>query len=174
MYIVPNMRELSNMGILSLIIKTVIIQPKNRKVLELKQHLCRIAGGIMAPLALSNKLYYTMLVFLDFPMKSNTHPTYYPDAKVVCACGNTFSVGSTQKETHTEICSNCHPFFTGKQNLVDTAGRVDRFKAKMEKTTKLKAKKAESKAKKSQKKETAEKPDTKAKLEKIKESLDNK
>lgn len=61
-------------------------------------------------------------------MKANVHPTYYPNAKVICACGNTFTTGSTVPELHVEICSACHPFFTGKQNLVDTAGRVDRFK----------------------------------------------
>jgi len=61
-------------------------------------------------------------------MKSTGHPTYYPNAKVTCACGNTFTTGSTVEELHVEICSACHPFFTGKQNLVDTAGRVERFK----------------------------------------------
>ena len=60
-------------------------------------------------------------------MKKDTHPTYYPDAKVVCACGNTFTVGSTVKEIHIELCSNCHPFYTGKQKLVDTARRVEKF-----------------------------------------------
>lgn len=61
-------------------------------------------------------------------MKKDIHPTYYADAKVVCACGNTFTTGSTVPELHVEICSNCHPFFTGKQKLVDTAGRVEKFK----------------------------------------------
>ena len=61
-------------------------------------------------------------------MKKDIHPTYHADAKVVCACGNKFTVGSTVKEIHVEICSNCHPFYTGKERLVDTAGRVDRFK----------------------------------------------
>lgn len=66
-------------------------------------------------------------------MKKNTHPDYYPDAKVTCVCGNTFKVGSTQPELKVEICSACHPFYTGKQKLVDTARRVDKFKKKMEK-----------------------------------------
>lgn len=61
-------------------------------------------------------------------MKSSTHPTYFPEAKVACACGNTFTIGSTVQELHVEICSACHPFFTGKQKLMDAAGRVDRFK----------------------------------------------
>jgi large subunit ribosomal protein L31 len=69
-------------------------------------------------------------------MKTKIHPKYYTDAKVICACGNTFSTGSTQAEIRTEICSNCHPFYTGKQNLVDTAGRVERFTAMVEKKKK--------------------------------------
>lgn len=59
-------------------------------------------------------------------MKANTHPKYY-QAKVTCACGNEFVVGSTIPEIKLDICSNCHPFFTGKQKFVDTAGRVDKF-----------------------------------------------
>ncbi len=62
-------------------------------------------------------------------MKEGIHPEYYI-AKVTCACGNTFEVGSTAKELRIEICSSCHPFFTGKQKFVDTAGRVERFKKK--------------------------------------------
>jgi large subunit ribosomal protein L31 len=61
-------------------------------------------------------------------MKSTIHPTYHPKAKVICACGHTFTTGSTVPELHVEICSACHPFFTGKQKMIDTAGRVDRFK----------------------------------------------
>ena len=60
-------------------------------------------------------------------MKSDIHPQYYKNAKVVCACGNTFEVGSTQKELRVEICSACHPFYTGKQKLIDTARRVEKF-----------------------------------------------
>jgi large subunit ribosomal protein L31 len=59
-------------------------------------------------------------------MKEKIHPKYY-NAKVRCACGNEFEIGSTQKEIRVEICSKCHPFFTGKQKLVDTAGRVEKF-----------------------------------------------
>jgi large subunit ribosomal protein L31 len=61
-------------------------------------------------------------------MKDKIHPKYYADAKVICACGNTFTTGSTQKELKVELCSKCHPFFTGEQRIVDTGGRVERFK----------------------------------------------
>jgi large subunit ribosomal protein L31 len=61
-------------------------------------------------------------------MKQGIHPTFYPDAVVVCGtCGNTFHTGSTRKEIHLDICSNCHPFYTGEQRIVDTAGQVERF-----------------------------------------------
>lgn len=63
-------------------------------------------------------------------MKAEIHPTYYTDAKVVCVCGNTFTTGSTMKEINIDICSECHPFYTGKQKLVDTEGRVEKFKKK--------------------------------------------
>jgi len=61
-------------------------------------------------------------------MKKDIHPTYYSDARIICACGQTMTTGSTVKEIHVEICSACHPFYTGKEKLIDTAGRVDRFK----------------------------------------------
>ncbi len=61
-------------------------------------------------------------------MKTGIHPKYYPNAKVICACGNTWTTGSTQEVIHTEICSKCHPFFTGDmQRIVDIEGQVDRF-----------------------------------------------
>lgn len=66
-------------------------------------------------------------------MKQGIHPTYYPDAKVICACGNTWTTGSTKKEIHTEVCSKCHPFFTGQQQrLIDIEGQVDRFYKKLQ------------------------------------------
>ncbi len=65
-------------------------------------------------------------------MKAQIHPTWYPDAKVTCACGNTFTVGATVPEIHVEVCYNCHPFYTGTMKFVDTAGRVDAFKARRE------------------------------------------
>lgn len=63
-------------------------------------------------------------------MKPNIHPKYYAEAKVTCACGNSFLTGSTKPEIKVEICSKCHPFFTGEMKFVDTLGRVDRFKQK--------------------------------------------
>ena len=61
-------------------------------------------------------------------MKDKIHPQYYTDAQAICACGNTFTVGSTRKTLKVELCSKCHPFFTGERRMVDTAGRVERFK----------------------------------------------
>jgi len=60
-------------------------------------------------------------------MKKDIQPKYFHDAVVKCACGNTFTTGSTEKELKVEICSKCHPFFTGKQKMVDSRGRVDKF-----------------------------------------------
>ncbi|OGE25091.1 50S ribosomal protein L31 [Candidatus Daviesbacteria bacterium RIFCSPHIGHO2_02_FULL_39_12] len=65
-------------------------------------------------------------------MKANIHPTWYPEAKVTCACGNSFTTGSTVPAIRVELCSNCHPFYTGAQKFVDTLGQVDRFVKKME------------------------------------------
>jgi len=78
-------------------------------------------------------------------MKKDIHPQYYPKARATCACGNTFTVGSTKPELNVEICSACHPFYTGKEKLIDTAGRVDRFR-------KMQAKKSDLAAKQSVKK----------------------
>lgn len=80
-------------------------------------------------------------------MKRDIHPTYYEKAKARCACGNTFTVGSTKPEIQTEICSSCHPFYTGSQELIDTAGRVERFKARKEKAKKQPTKKKVKKTK---------------------------
>lgn len=66
-------------------------------------------------------------------MKGDIHPKYYPNAKVRCACGNSFTLGSTKESFEVEICHACHPFYTGKEKLVDTAGRVEKFKARMAK-----------------------------------------
>ena len=63
-------------------------------------------------------------------MKAKIHPTWFPEAKVICACGNTFTTGATVPEVHVEVCYACHPFYTGNMKFVDTAGRVDAFKAK--------------------------------------------
>ncbi len=60
-------------------------------------------------------------------MREKIHPTWYPEALVICACGNTWTVGATVPEIHTDVCSACHPFYTGEQRIVDTEGQVDRF-----------------------------------------------
>lgn len=65
-------------------------------------------------------------------MKANIHPTYYDNARVVCACGNSWLTGSTIKEINVNICSQCHPFYTGEQRIVDTVGRVERFVKRLE------------------------------------------
>jgi large subunit ribosomal protein L31 len=65
-------------------------------------------------------------------MKQGIHPTYYENAQVICACGNTWTTGSTRKTIHTDVCSKCHPFFTGEQRIVDTEGQVDRFYKKLQ------------------------------------------
>jgi large subunit ribosomal protein L31 len=72
-------------------------------------------------------------------MKTETHPTYFPEAKVTCVCGRSFAVGSSQKELRVEICSACHPFYTGNDKLLDTAGRVEKFKQRKAAATKPKA-----------------------------------
>ena len=61
-------------------------------------------------------------------MKDKIHPQYYDDAQVVCACGHSFTTGSTTKVMKVEVCSSCHPFFTGERRVMDIAGRVERFK----------------------------------------------
>ncbi len=94
-------------------------------------------------------------------MKKETHPEYHPKAKVSCACGNTFTIGSTHKEISVEICYACHPTYTGKKKLIDTAGRVEKFKARQEKaakkTTRSKTEKRASRKKTQTKKETKKK-----------------
>jgi large subunit ribosomal protein L31 len=65
-------------------------------------------------------------------MKERIHPKYYPNATVICSCGNTWTTGSTVELIRTDICSACHPFFTGEQRIVDTAGQVDRYQKRMQ------------------------------------------
>src|SRR5512138_2389514 len=65
-------------------------------------------------------------------MKEKIHPKYYPEARVVCACGNSWTTGATVPEIRTDVCSACHPFFTGEQRIVDTAGQVDRFMKRLD------------------------------------------
>lgn len=75
-------------------------------------------------------------------MKTDIHPNYFPEATVQCACGNIFTTGSTLESMRVEICSHCHPFYTGKQKLIDTARRVEKFQAKVAKASALKTKRA--------------------------------
>jgi large subunit ribosomal protein L31 len=101
-------------------------------------------------------------------MKKDIHPKYFPDATVTCACGKVFKIGGTLEKAEVEICSNCHPFYTGQEKLLDTAGRVEKFKAKKakaeaapKKIKKVRIKKvAEEKAKPKAKPKTAAKKKT--------------
>lgn len=70
-------------------------------------------------------------------MKQEIHPEWFPQATVVCQCGNTWQTGATVEEIRTEICSNCHPFFTGEQRIVDTEGRVDKFMKRLQQRDKI-------------------------------------
>lgn len=81
-------------------------------------------------------------------MKQGIHPEYFTDVTVTCACGNTFKTGSTKDKIETEICSNCHPFYTGKQKLLDTRGNVERFKKRQELAAKTASEKKEKKPRK--------------------------
>lgn len=73
-------------------------------------------------------------------MKKDIHPTYFPNAKVTCACGASFAVGSTKEKIEVEICSACHPLYTGTEKIIDTAGRVERFKVRAGKKAKTEKK----------------------------------
>jgi large subunit ribosomal protein L31 len=92
-------------------------------------------------------------------MKKDIHPKYYKDAKIICACGSVLKTGSTQEEMRIEVCSQCHPFFTGKKKVMDTLGRVERFRKLTEKSASKKkaAKNIKTAPKKTVKKETKKK-----------------
>lgn len=66
-------------------------------------------------------------------MKKNIHPKYYQKSKVICSCGNQWYTGSTKKELKIETCNACHPFFTGKEKIIDTAGQIEKFKQRLAK-----------------------------------------
>lgn len=83
-------------------------------------------------------------------MKEKIHPTWYPEARVHCACGSVFTTGSTMKEIAVEICSACHPLFTGQQKFVDTAGRVDKFNQRLAAAERKKSEAADRKRKKTE------------------------
>lgn len=103
-------------------------------------------------------------------MKSKLHPKWYPEANVACACGNAFTVGATQPEIRVEVCSSCHPFYTGQMKYIDTAGRVDAFRSKQAKAKKKLLTKTEKRKLKKEKriKEEIEKPET---LEELRKSV---
>lgn len=114
-------------------------------------------------------------------MKKDIHPKYHNKAKVTCACGNSFTIGSTLAEIHVEICSECHPFYTGKQKLVDTARRVEKFEARAAKKTKAaatrkgrKIKRVAQKSKKAKDIEIVHKKSVKIKKEKKAKKIDKK
>lgn len=88
-------------------------------------------------------------------MKADIHPTYYDKTKVTCACGATFLVGSTKEKINVEICSACHPFYTGQEKVIDTAGRVERFKQRSAASSAMAEKRKASSAKRASKKSTA-------------------
>lgn len=73
-------------------------------------------------------------------MKANIHPQYYPEARIICACGTTYTIGSTREELHVQLCSNCHPFYTGQQRFVDAASLIDKFEKKRKEAKPLKIK----------------------------------
>jgi large subunit ribosomal protein L31 len=70
-------------------------------------------------------------------MKDNIHPKYYSEATVTCACGNSWTTGATQEVIRTDVCSACHPFYTGEQRIVDTAGQVERFMRRLERQVEI-------------------------------------
>ncbi len=78
-------------------------------------------------------------------MKRDIHPKYYPNAKVNCACGAVFEVGATKDAIETEVCYKCHPFYTGKEKIIDTAGRVEKFKKRVAKKVEMASKKSKKK-----------------------------
>lgn len=99
-------------------------------------------------------------------MKKDTHPQYYTDAKIICACGNIIKTGSAVKEMKVEICNACHPFYTGKKKILDTTGRVDRFRKMTEKAAEKKAAAKKANAEKIAKAKSAKKTSTKNKKNK--------
>lgn len=101
-------------------------------------------------------------------MKANIHPKWYDDCKVTCACGNSFVIGATVPQIQVEVCSKCHPFYTGQMKYVDTAGRVDAFISKKAKAQTKRVSKSEKRNVKKQKQleRELERPDTLEELRK--------
>ena len=105
------------------------------------RNIWRPANGGMLLILDKSEIYRIMA-------KKDIHPEYYLKTLVKCSCGNTFTVGSTQKEIKVDICSKCHPFFTGDQKLIDTAGRVEKFKARKQKAAEAPVKKKKARSRK--------------------------
>ncbi len=105
-------------------------------------------------------------------MKKGIHPKYYPEAKVICSCGNTFVTGSTLPEIKTELCSACHPFYTGKQKLIDTAHRVEKFEAKLKAKEKIAKTRRGKKAKRAKRQEAKKQAQAKAEKGKTAKTAD--
>lgn len=103
-------------------------------------------------------------------MKANIHPNWYPEAKITCACGNKFTVGATVNELSVDVCSKCHPFYTGQMKYLDTAGRVEAFKSRQKGAVKKSVSKTEKRYLKKLKKieEDRERPESLAELRTIK------
>lgn len=99
-------------------------------------------------------------------MKKEIHPTYHDNATVTCSCGNSFVTGSTMPEIKTELCSACHPFYTGKQKLIDTARRVEKFHAKMSAQESVAQDRKGKKVKRAARTEAKTKKEVKVKVEK--------
>ena len=99
-------------------------------------------------------------------MKATIHPKWYTEAQVICACGNKFVTGASVPEIHVEVCENCHPFYTGTMKFVDTTGRVDAFKAKMQGANAKRITKSEKRKAKKEKRlqEEADRPESLAEL----------
>ncbi len=86
-------------------------------------------------------------------MKKDIHPQWYPNAQVICSCGTTYTVGATQEVIQTDVCSSCHPFFTGEQRIVDTEGQVDRFLRRLERREELLAEEGSRRTKKARRRQ---------------------
>lgn len=94
----------------------------------------QVAGGTTRSLSNPPGLdFYNTKCYYKNTMKQGIHPQYYPEATVHCACGKTWTTGSTSEKLDIEICSNCHPFYTGNQKVLDTRGRIDKFQKRASK-----------------------------------------
>lgn len=98
-------------------------------------------------------VFKDILCYIWGTMKKEIHPEYHNDAVITCSCGNNFTTGSTQKEMKVEVCSECHPFYTGTEKVMDTAGRVEKFKARTQAAKEKQASKSQKASQNSDQKE---------------------